>query len=151
MNVKSNSCGARRPGRYSRFGSVVALLCAVGILTACQTQRQMVSQHEDYLAAAGFIVRPANTSARETMLERLPPHRFVRRSKGEDVYYVYADPLVCDCLYVGTQKAYDQYRRDRLARHLADEEELTAESYYDSSWSWAAWGPGFADGPDFGW
>ena len=46
-------------------------------------------------------------------------HQFVQRVKGDTVHYVYADPLVCGCLYVGTQQAYDQYKRDQQQKNLA--------------------------------
>lgn len=73
-------------------GIVVVLLLSIAALTACQTQQQIVSAHEDNLAAAGFIVRPANTPERQAMLHRLPPHVFVQRVNGDAVHYVYADP-----------------------------------------------------------
>jgi hypothetical protein len=139
-----------------RCGSIVALVVVMGIVSACQTQQQAVAQHEDNLAAAGFIVRPANTPERQAMLHRLPPHKFVQRVNGDNVHYVYADPLVCNCLYVGSQQAYDQYKRDRQQKRLADEQQMNAEMYSDPAWSWNAWGPwgpeyGFGYGPGIGW
>src|SRR6202020_1897165 len=89
-----------------KFAAVAAVL-QLG-LTACQTQQQIVTQREDNLAAAGFIIRPANTPERQAMLHRLPAHQFVQRINGDTVHYVYADPLVCGCIYVGTQQAYGQ-------------------------------------------
>lgn len=115
-------------------------------LSGCITQRERITEREDHLAAAGFIIKPANTTARQTMLARLPANKFVRREKGDDVHYVYADPLVCGCLYVGTQQAYNQYKANELAQHLADEQQLTAQTYADANWSWGAWGPWGADG-----
>jgi hypothetical protein len=99
--------------RPIRCGAAVAFLLGVGVLTACQTPQQVVARHADNLAAAGFVVRPANTPARQAMLKRLPANRFVQRAHGDSIHYVYADPLVCSCLYVGTQHAYDQYKRDQ--------------------------------------
>ncbi len=133
---------------------LAALALTSALLAACQTEQQAVTEHEDNLAAAGFIVRPANTPQRIAMLKRLPPHRFVRRDHGDAVHYVYADPLVCGCLYVGSQKAYDQYKRDRMQQRMADEQQMAAESYDDASWNWSAWGPlgpGMGYGPGFGW
>jgi hypothetical protein len=90
------------------------------------------------------------------MLNRLPPHRFVQRVHGDVVHYVYADPLVCDCLYVGSQQAYSSYKRYMQQRNLTDEQETTALMYSDPAWSWDTWGPwgpgyGFAFGPGVGW
>lgn len=139
-----------------RIGSAVALLLGLGMLSACQTQQEAVTQREDNLAAAGFVVRPANTPERQAMLKRLPAHKFVQRVKGDDVTYVYADPLVCNCLYVGSQQAYGQFKRDQQQRHLADEQQMTAQMYSDPAWNWNAWGPwgpgyGFGYGPGMGW
>jgi len=145
-------------GRDFRIGAVLALLLGIGAITACQTQQQIVTEHEDNLAAAGFIVRPANTPERQEMLNRLPPHRFVQRVKGDVVHYVYADPLVCGCLYVGSQQAYNQYKLHQQQVHLADEQQMTAQMYSDPAWRWDAWGPwgpvggiGFVYGPGIGW
>ncbi len=125
-------------------------------LAACATPQQQVEQKEDSLAAAGFSQRPANTPERQAMLNRLPPHHFVRRVRGDTVTYVYADPLVCDCLYVGSQQAYGQYKLHIQQQNLVDEQEMTAQDYSDSAWNWGGWGPwgggGYGDfGPGLGW
>jgi len=141
-----------------RTGAALGTLLAVAALGACESQQQMITQHEDKLAAAGFIMKPANTPERQAMLARLPAHRFVTRQNGDTIHYVYADPLVCDCLYVGTQQAYDLYKANQLAQHIADEQLMTAQTYSDAAWSWPAWGPwgpptpvvGFVYGP-VGW
>jgi hypothetical protein len=144
--------------RSFKFRTGLILLLSIGALAACQTQQQIISAHEDNLAAAGFIIRPANNPERQAMLKRLPPHQFVQRVNGDTVHYVYADPLVCGCLYVGTQQAYNQYKRDQQQKNLADEQLMTAQSYSDAAWNWNAWGPwgpvgpyGFVYGPGVGW
>ena len=122
------------------FAVVVGTLLVVTALGACETQQQRITEREDKLAAAGFIIKPANTPERQAMLARLPPHRFVMRQNGDTIHYVYADPLVCGCLYVGTQEAYNQYKANQLAQHLADERLMTAQTYSDAAWTWPAWG-----------
>src|SRR5271155_4504944 len=142
--------------RY-KFATAAAVLLQLGLLTACQTQQQIVTQREDNLAAAGFVIRPANTPERQVMLHRLPPHQFVQRVNGDTVHYVYADPLVCGCLYVGTQQAFAQYKLHEQQQNLANEQLMTAQAYSDPAWSWNAWGPwgpapyGFVYGPGYGW
>ena len=139
-------------GNDGRFGSMLILLAVLG-LAGCATQQEIVARHEDNLAAAGFIVRPANSPERQAMLNQLPPHRFIRRVHGETVSYVYADPLVCDCLYVGSQQAYNQYMYHIQQQRLADQQELTAQMYSNAAWNWGAWGPGYGlpYGPGYGW
>jgi hypothetical protein len=144
--------------RKSRFATLIILTIGAAIsIAACQTESQMVAQREDNLAAAGFVVKPANTPERQQMLHRLPPHTFVQRVNGDVVHYVFADPLVCGCLYVGTQQAYSAYKLHQQQQNLADEQAMTAQSYSDTAWSWNAWGPwrpvpyGFVYGPGYGW
>jgi hypothetical protein len=139
--------------RSFRVATVGLFLAGMSALAACQTPQQRVAQHEDNLAAAGFFIRPANTPERKAMLSRLPPNRFVKREKGDDIHYVYADPLVCNCLYVGSQQAYSQYKQHQQQQQLADEQQMTADSYSDSAWNWGAWGPGygFGYGGGLGW
>ena len=144
--------------KRSRYGMLTGVMLGFGALAACQTQQQIVSEHEDNLAAAGFVVRPANTPERQAMLNRLPPHKFVQRVSGDTVHYIYADPLVCGCLYVGTQQAFAQYKLHQQQQNLADEQLMTAQTYSDPAWSWNAWGPwgpgapyGFVYGPGIGW
>lgn len=130
------------------------LLAAVLVLGACVSPQERVAQKEDQLAAAGFIVRPANTAQRRAMLRDLPPHRFLQRVHGDSVTYVYSDPLVCGCLYVGSQQAYDHYRLLMAQQKIADEQEMAAQMYNNAAWEWGAWGPwgpGFGFGPGPGW
>jgi hypothetical protein len=159
LSRPSMSPGARVSARQARL-SLVGVLLVGGVLGGCQTEQQQVEQREDMLSAAGFIVKPANTPERKAMLARLPAHKFVTRQNGDTIHYVYADPLVCGCLYVGTQQAYNQYKANQLAQNLADEQQMTAQMYSDAAWNWGAWGPwggpvypagfGFAYGP-VGW
>jgi len=100
-----------------------------------------IERKEDDLAAAGFLLKPANTPKRTDMLSRLPANKFVKRVNGDTVTYVYADPKACNCLYVGTQQAYGQYLQTKKAESLVDQEQLNALDYSDAAWDWGAWGP----------
>jgi hypothetical protein len=130
-----------------RYLALLGLLWGLVSLTACETQQQRVVEREDKLAAAGFIIKPANTPERQQMLTRLPANQFVMRQNGDTIHFVYADPLVCGCLYVGTQQAYDQYKANQLQQHLADEQSMTAQTYSDAAWNWSSWGPWGPVGP----
>jgi hypothetical protein len=132
----------------------LSLICCAFLLSGCLSASEIISQQEDQLSAAGFVQRPANTSEREAMLKRLPPNQFVRRVNGDEVTYVYGDPVVCNCLYVGTQQAYGEYIRYVQARRLANEQRTTAMMYSDPAWNWGAWGPWgprYGFGMGFGW
>jgi hypothetical protein len=144
--------------RAARGFMLSAMMVSIGLLSACLTQEQRIEKHEDALSAAGFIVKAANTPDRQTMLHRLPPNKFVRRVNGDVVTYVYADPIACGCLYVGSQQAYNQYMSNQLQQNLIDQQQMAAQMYQDEAWNWGAWGPwgpvgplGPYYGPGLGW
>jgi hypothetical protein len=130
----------------TRLGPVVAIAAVAVLVAGCETTKEMVAHKEDSLTAAGFTARPANTPQRVAMLKRLPADRFVQKPSGNTVHYVYADPLVCGCLYVGTEQAYAQYVRNEQQQDLANEQLMTAQMYSDPAWDWDAWGGGFGPG-----
>ena len=128
-----------RNRRRAAPGMAAAVLC---LLASCASPQQRVASKEDLLSAAGFTVNPANTPQRLASLHSLPPNKFVQQPQGSTVRYVYADPLVCGCLYVGDQAAYGRYQQDVLQRRLANERQMTAEMN-QTNWDWGPWGPGF--------
>lgn len=130
--------------RIAASVAVVSACAAVG-LAGCASMSSRVRDKENLLAAAGFDVHLANTSEREKELKALPPNRFVTHAKGDHIEYFYADPLVCNCLYTGDQKAFDRYKHEVFERQIADERQLTAQMYREppgwwDGWSWSPWG-----------
>jgi len=124
----------------NRSVSVLAVIGLCLAVSACATQR--VEQKEDLLAAAGFTLVPANTPQRQASLKTLPPHKFVRQIRGNNVIYTYADPTICDFLYIGDQAAYGRYRQNVFLNHIAEEQEMTAEMNQNTM-EWGPWGPGW--------
>ena len=129
------------------FTGIATAALATLYLTACATTPQRISRKEDLLSAAGFTVKPANTSAREAELRKLPPNEFVTKVKGDRVEYVYADPVQCNCLYIGDQHAYGRFRRMMFQKRLATRREMSAMMYgpgWDwDGWNWGPWGDGW--------
>ncbi len=115
----------------------VLVLAASAAAAGCAAQ---VQQKEDLLAAAGFTLVPADTPQRQASLASMPPHKFSRQVRNNAVIYTYADPTICDCLYVGNEAAYDRYRQEVFAKNLANEQAMTAETY---QMDWGGWGPGW--------
>ncbi|HUC09005.1 MAG TPA: hypothetical protein VL985_01120 [Stellaceae bacterium] len=89
----------------------MALLAA-----ACANSQAEAPTTADLLAQAGFVRRDVNTEERLAALRMLPPHQFVMRNSNGSVKYMYADPNVCGCIYVGGQRDYDQYRQMMTSR-----------------------------------
>jgi hypothetical protein len=96
-----------------RIRTTLLFFAAFVAVSACASQ---VQNKEDMLAAAGFTLVPANTPQRQASLKALPPHKFVHQVRNNVVIFTYADPTICDCLYVGNQAAYDRYRQNGAAK-----------------------------------
>ncbi|AXY22235.1 hypothetical protein CD178_01458 [Komagataeibacter saccharivorans] len=124
------------------FTSSALLLAAATGLSACESAHDRIVDKENSLAAAGFVARPADNAERQTMLQKLPPNRFLQKSFGDHMLYIYSDPKVCNCLYVGNQAAYGRYMSYVQAQNLADQQQMTADTYQDASWNWGMWGWG---------
>ena len=125
-----------------RFGPMMALAAAAMLLAGCATEQEIVQGRENVLAAAGFTIRLANTPARQQELATLPPHRFVFQERDGKTVFVYADPLVCHCLYIGDEQAYRRYQQMAFQQQIADQQLQAAQMNW-SGWSWGPWGPGF--------
>ena len=116
----------------------VGLGLLIALLAGCQSTQ--VLQQEDALSAAGFSVRIADSAERQEMLNRLPAYQFVQRVSGNSIHYVYADPVVCGCLFIGTQQDFDQYVSNQQL-DFAQAQRIAFLEFYDATWNWDAWGP----------
>ena len=86
--------------------AIVFALAAGGAPAPGQSQRAV----DMNLEVAGFVMRPANTARKMERLKTLPAHRFVARTKAGVRYFVYADPVTCQCAFVGSEQAMNRYR-----------------------------------------
>ena len=129
-----------------RIGTTLAALGLCFAVAACQSPQQKIASKEDMLTASGFKFVAANTPQRQAAFQRLPPHKFSRQIKDGRVFYVYPDPTVCVCLYVGDQNAYATFRQNMFQKQLADEQQMTADEMAMNDWDWGPWG-----GSPYGW
>jgi len=98
--------------RILRLFPAFALLLHASVLAAVEApSRPVLERTSFYLSSAGFRIQVANDAAGQKMLRTLPAHRFVSEGTGSAVRYLYAEPQHCVCIFVGTQQAYDSYRR----------------------------------------
>jgi len=96
---------------------------------------------EQLLATEGFEKKIADTPEKLAHLETLTPARkLVARQRNGEVYYVYADPAVCKCLYVGTATQYERVLDKRLENEQLQALQDHVEYYDPLLWSlWAPW------------
>ena len=94
---------------------------------------------EQFLAAAGFQKMVADSPAKAAHLERLTPaRRMVAHRRAGRLYYLYADPEVCKCLYVGTA---EQYQLALEKRRESDELVAMQEHLDYDTGTWDLWAP----------
>ena len=115
----------------------LAILCAVlaAVLAGCQMVE--TSEAEDtgqVLAAAGFQMKVATTPEQMANLEKLAQRKLVIQEQNGQSRYVYADAQDCKCVYVGSERNYDEYQR------LSVQEQI-AEDNADAPLDWNGWGP----------
>lgn len=94
---------------------------------------------EELLAAAGFEKKVADSPEKLAHLETLTPARkLVTHERDGHLYYVYADPETCKCLYVGTAAQYELALEKRR-----ESEELVAMQQHvdDDAVIWTLWAP----------
>lgn len=123
-----------------------AALAASLALSACATMGETESR-EQMMAAAQFQRRQADTPAKLAKLQALPQRNFVVKVRNKQNLYLFADAAGCNCLYVGTETAYQNYRQMRLAKQLADEQMAAAVIQQQTEMDWDMWGPWGAWGP----
>jgi hypothetical protein len=85
-----------------------ALALAMALVTfgaAAQT-----SKRDRLLEQSGFFMRPADTPRKVERMKLLPPLRFVARTTPRGRYYLFADPKLCVCVFVGNQQAMDNFQ-----------------------------------------
>jgi hypothetical protein len=126
-----------------RWTTPILPLVALGLsVTGCAAIRaHQTVETEQVLAAAGFQVKPADTPEKLAHLQTLTPRKVVRYTRDGQPQYVYADPETCKCLYVGDEQRYQKYQELSLQKQIADEQMSAAQSNWDASINWGAWGP----------
>ncbi|WP_198963780.1 hypothetical protein [Bradyrhizobium sp. Y36] len=107
--------------------AIVLSLCTSLLVALEMPSKPFLDKNSFYLASAGFRVQLANDAAGQKALRALPPHRFVMHRNGGDIRYLYAEPLHCVCVFIGSQAAYAAYR-GMLSRG-ADQPDIVSADY----------------------
>ena len=127
----------KRPQSIAFFATLLALA-----LPGCTGP---TLQKEDMLAEAGFSFRPADTPRKVAALKAFPAHKFVATQRNGTNVWIYADPTICGCLYIGNDAAYGRYRAQVLQKETDDvrtREALEAQgNVMTEQLDWGAWGP----------
>ena len=107
----------------------------VWALASCQTiEKDEAQDTEQVLAAAGFQMKEATTPEQRANLEAMTQRKIVIQDQEGKTRYVYADAEGCGCVYVGSEKNYDEYQKLSLKQEIAQDN-------LDASLDWGMWGP----------
>ena len=129
-----------RQGSSYRVGAGALAALALALLGCAVPQN--VARMEALMIKAGFQVRRADTPDRLAHLRALSPLKLVRHDRDGTPYYVFADPDGCQCLYVGNEAAYREYRKLVQQSQAAAVQEL-AEGGSRDAMRWGVWDPFF--------
>ncbi|WP_157871012.1 hypothetical protein [Gluconacetobacter diazotrophicus] len=153
---ESSRSGGQAAMRPRPFGALVAgmLLCAGA--AGCSTPARPYLNEGMALSQAGFVAHPADTTARYAMMNTLPPGQLTYRPSSMGPIYLYADPIGCGCVYMGSEAAYRTSRgaapagKGRKAASVQqDLEAMVAENRRDTAlWDWSAWSSNADPGGD---
>lgn len=132
---------------HSIVGKTSVAAMTVLIISGCaSTDNQDVMDIERRLSAAGFQMKLADTPEKMAHLKRLAERRLVPTSRDGNTVFVYADAQSCKCIYVGSQKDYQEYERLSIKQNVADEQRATATeanmaAQTNAEMNWDMWGP----------
>src|SRR5579859_6715571 len=90
-----------------------ALALLAGLLAA-DLLAQSPLQRDQLLEQAGFILRSADTPQKVARMDLLPPLQFLARNSPHGRYYLFADPKLCVCVFVGNEQALNNYKSQVL-------------------------------------
>jgi hypothetical protein len=106
---------------------VIALLLGASLLVALEPpSKPFLEKNSFLLSSAGFRVKLANDPAGLKAMRALPAHRFVIHRNGGNVRYLYAEPNLCVCIFIGTAANYQDYR-DILGQGLPQADDVAPD------------------------
>ncbi|HKV53944.1 MAG TPA: hypothetical protein VJN94_04810 [Candidatus Binataceae bacterium] len=113
--------------------AALLVLASIVLYGCAETPQQRAQRMEPLLSAAGFHMHPADTPRRQQELTSLTPLK-VRYYFGHGKpHYWYADPYVCNCIYVGNQETFEKYEQLKLQQQNVQREQEAAEMNEDAA------------------
>ena len=148
----------------ARMAQAVCLSVLITAAGCAAVQHTKAMRAERELSASGFQLKLARTPEQKAQVEKLPQRKLARVPFEGGARYVYADAEFCECIYAGTEGAFQRYRHavagDIQQQALADSmlldppiDAATAERNEalatkvildpsaDVSLDWESWGP----------
>jgi hypothetical protein len=124
----------------------ILYLVASLLLTGCAGVKHEIAESsarnmEFQLHEAGFKILLADTQERQNLLTRLPSGKISRLPMGGTVYYMYPDPVVCSCLYVGRDQEMMKLQKLAVDMQRSNQALLIHEIGENEQAQWGPSGP----------
>jgi len=104
LSIARSSVGWMQPFTLRCFEGTLMLALMVG---GARAQQEAIDMH---LEDVGFVMRAAAPQQFDRLRSLLPAHRFVSRTINGRRYYVYSDPDLCKCIFLGDKVAMQSYQ-----------------------------------------
>jgi len=128
---------AVRTMRWTLMGLIMG---AVALAGCAGLQTSQAQSTEQLLSASGFVMKMADTPAKQAKLSTLMQYRLVPHDRKGKILYVYAD-AANNRLFVGDQTAYQNFQTLAVEKQIAQEQVQAADMNADAAMNWGMWGP----------
>ncbi len=117
------------------------------LLAGCaETPQQRAQRLEPVLSAAGFHMVPAGTPQRQQELASHTPLKMRYYFANGKPHYWFADPYVCNCVYIGNEADFQKYQQLKLQQQMVEREQAAAAMNENAAeqeqFNWMMWPPG---------
>lgn len=134
---------------FKSFLGRISVISLALTLAGCGQPAKVYLDKGRSLSQAGFVAHYADTTARYSMMNLLPPGQITYRPAPEGGnIYLYADPIGCGCVYMGDQNAYDTLKaQDKtISKNHSQQDPSLTEMVFENrrdttAWDWSSWTP----------
>ena len=125
---------------------VVLIQVALLVTTGCATEsgnpfvQGEAQSVETQLRFAGFHLLAADTPQRIESMRSMPPLVFSRVFRGDQQFFVYADPVSCLCLWAGTPANYERFLQLSAEAEVSTEQAIAQDIAFQAELWDPEWG-----------
>ena len=119
--------------------AVLLLGCSFLFAGCAGMKAKEAANTADILSAVGFTSKTPDSPEAWSCFNSMKPLRMMRTQKDGETIYVYPDHYNCNCVYVGNERQYQDYKRLSLQKYIA-------ETNLQAAQMWASSGFGYDDG-----
>ncbi len=118
---------------------VIGLMLVLTSAGCLKSPNQKAIDTERLLAASGFKMRLADTPEKLNQIKELPQRQIVAHQSKGKLLYVYVDAEHCQCVYAGSEEAYQRYQNLALQKKIDAEDRLDASRSQPGKMDWGDW------------